>query len=198
MGIRFLLKEIGFTGLQFEVRDKKELIRLFSDHTDATVVLDYTNFDFNNVEDLLIVGARFSKVNWILFSEELTLPFLKRIILEKTFSVLLKNSTGNEIRKALFLSRIRERYVCPRIVQFIETSKEKKESEVLTSTEKEILKLIAVGKSVREIAEDRISSVHTITTHKKNIFRKLEVNNIHEATKYALRSGLIDSMDYYI
>jgi DNA-binding NarL/FixJ family response regulator len=55
-----------------------------------------------------------------------------------------------------------------------------------------------MGKSVREIAEERISSVHTIATHKKNIFRKLEVNNIHEATKYALRSGLIDSMDYYI
>jgi DNA-binding NarL/FixJ family response regulator len=55
--------------------------------------------------------------------------------------------------------------------------------------------MIALGKSVKEIAEERISSVHTITTHKKNIFRKLEVNNVFEATKYALRSGLIDAMD---
>jgi DNA-binding NarL/FixJ family response regulator len=169
-----------------------------SEYPDATVVLDYTNFDFSHVEDLLIVGARFNKINWVLFSDELSLPFLKRIILEKTFSVLLKNSTSDEIRKALFLSRIRERYVCPRIIQFINNSKENKETEILTSSEKEILKLIALGKSVREIAEERFSSIHTITSHKKNIFRKLEVNNIHEATKYALRSGLIDTMDYYI
>jgi hypothetical protein len=126
MGIRFLLKEIGFEGLQLEAHDKKELIRILSDYPDATVVLDYTNFDFHNVEDLLVVGAHFNKINWILFSDELSLPFLKRIVLEKAFSVLLKNSTSNEIRKMLFLSRIRERYVCPRIVQFINTSKEKK------------------------------------------------------------------------
>ena len=37
-----------------------------------------------------------------------------------------------------------------------------------------------------------------ITINKKNIFRKLEVNNIYEATKYALRAGLIEMAEYYI
>jgi DNA-binding NarL/FixJ family response regulator len=197
-GVRYLLKEIGFPGMQFEVRDKKELIRLLSGYTDATIVLDYTNFDFNNVEDLLVVRDRFNEANWILFSDELSLAFLKRVIIEDNFSILLKNSTAEEIKKTLSLARFKERYICPGVMHFIETSKEKKESEVLTSAERDILKLIALGKSVKEIAEERFSSVHTITTHKKNIFRKLDVNNIHEATKYALRSGLIDTMDYYI
>ena len=34
-------------------------------------------------------------------------------------------------------------------------------------------------------------------THRKNIFRKLEVNNVHEATKYALRAGIVDVLEYY-
>jgi DNA-binding NarL/FixJ family response regulator len=197
-GIRYFLNETGFKGIQHEARNKKELIQLLTDHMDATVVLDYTNFDFNNVEDLLVVAARFGEVNWILLSDELSLPFMKRIIVENTFSILPKNSISEEIKKALYLARIRERYICPTIPKIGCDLREMKEQESLTSSEIEILKLIATGKSVKEIAEERFSSVHTIATHKKNIFRKLEVNNVHEATRYALRSGLIDTMDYYI
>lgn len=58
--------------------------------------------------------------------------------------------------------------------------------------------LIASGFSAKEIAAKRVSSIHTITTHKKNIFRKLGVNNIYEATRYAFRVGLIELVEYYI
>jgi DNA-binding NarL/FixJ family response regulator len=51
---------------------------------------------------------------------------------------------------------------------------------------------------VKEIAVERNSSIHTITTHKKNIFRKINVNTIYEATKYALRAGLVEMVEYYI
>lgn len=68
----------------------------------------------------------------------------------------------------------------------------------LTKTETEILKDIALGMTTKEIAEKRFSSFHTVNTHRKNIFRKLGVNNVHEATKYALRAGLVDSAEYYI
>ncbi|MDR0733781.1 MAG: response regulator transcription factor [Dysgonamonadaceae bacterium] len=202
-GIRYLLKEIGCNGKHREARNKNELIQSLSKIKEATVVLDYTNMDFNNIDELLIVSSRFRKAKWILFSDELSLPFLKRIYLEKTFSLLLKNSTADEIKEAFLSSHRNERYICQRLMQFISLSKEQKESKdseimMLTHTEQEILKSIALGRSVKEIAEERFSSVHTIMTHKKNIFRKLEVNNIHEATKYALRSGLIDTMEYYI
>ena len=68
----------------------------------------------------------------------------------------------------------------------------------LTATEKDVLRLIALGKSVKEIAAERNSSIHPITTHKKNIFRKINVNTIYEATKYALRAGLVEMVEYYI
>jgi len=55
-----------------------------------------------------------------------------------------------------------------------------------------------LGQTTKEIAEHRFSSFHTVNTHRKNIFRKIGVNNVHEATKYALRAGLVDSAEYYI
>ena len=72
------------------------------------------------------------------------------------------------------------------------------EENRLTPTETEILRDIALGLTTREIAEKRYSSFHTVNTHRKNIFRKIGVNNVHEATCYALRAGLVDSAEYYI
>ena len=68
----------------------------------------------------------------------------------------------------------------------------------MTETEIEIVKAIAQGKTTKVIAEERFSSIHTINTHRKNIFRKLKINTAHEVVKYALRAGLIDSSEFYI
>ena len=50
----------------------------------------------------------------------------------------------------------------------------------------------------KEIAAEKNLSFHTINSHRKNIFRKLGVNNVHEATKYAMRAGIVDLAEYYI
>ena len=75
---------------------------------------------------------------------------------------------------------------------------EDEKPDLLTATETEIVRAIAQGKTTKEIAADRFSSVHTITTHRKNIFRKLGVNTAHEVTRYALRAGLLDPSEFYI
>ena len=91
------------------------------------------------------------------------------------------------------------RFICQRMTEVLLAPSHDKEEKVnLTKTETEILKDIALGMTTKEIAEKRFSSFHTVNTHRKNIFRKLGVNNVHEATKYALRAGLVDSAEYYI
>jgi DNA-binding NarL/FixJ family response regulator len=61
-----------------------------------------------------------------------------------------------------------------------------------------MLRGVAQGKTTKEIAYERYSSIHTVNTHKKNIFRKLQVNTAHEAVKYAFRAGLVDPSEFYI
>jgi DNA-binding NarL/FixJ family response regulator len=70
--------------------------------------------------------------------------------------------------------------------------------EDLTVMEKAILHEMALSKTTKEIAWDKHLSFHTVNTHRRNIFRKLGINNMHEAIKYALQSGIIDTTEYYI
>ena len=60
----------------------------------------------------------------------------------------------------------------------------------LTPREREVLQLLAEGRATKQIAADLFVSVKTIETHRQNLMRKLEIFNIAELTKFALREGL--------
>ncbi len=200
-GILFLLNRMpGFTE-PFEADNKKDLIQQLTAHPNAVVILDYTLFDIVSADELIILSERFNAAEWILFSDELSEEFMRRIVFSSDkFSMVMKECTKEEIEAALQYTIRSERFICNRITNLLLSKKTtaEKQEKVLTGTEQEILKLIALGKTTKEIASERISSMHTIITHRKNIFRKLAVNNVHEATKYALRAGIIDSAEYYI
>lgn len=189
------------SSVQF-AESKPELIKLLSSFPDSVVILDYTLSDFTSVDELLNVGYRFSQSRWLLFSDELSYDFLHRLIMSSdSYSVVLKSCELDEINMGLLHIFRGERFICGRVTnQLLQSQKPVIESldHILTATEKEILKEIALGRTTKEIASNRNLSFHTIITHRKNIFRKLEVNNVHEAIKYAMRAGLVDLAEYYI
>lgn len=180
--------------------DKVELIEQLKDFPKSIVILDYTLFDINDVDELKILATRFTYVHWILFSEDLTVDFVRQIIVAcPNFSIVYKESPMQEIQESIKFAIKGCRYICQHTTELLLTPQTSSVEKInLTPTETDILKDIALGMTTKEIAEKRISSFHTVNTHRKNIFRKLGVNNVHEATKYALRSGLIDSAEYYI
>ena len=136
-----------------------------------------------------------------LFSDNLSEDFIRRMVFSGTsFSVVMKDAPMIEIEEGLRKAKQHLQYMCTRAVWLLQHKEDKKDKLVspLTVTEREILKLMALGKTTKEIAAERFLSVYTVMTHRKNIFRKLEVNNVHEATKYALRAGIVDVVEYYI
>ena len=183
-----------------EAHDKTELLLQLTAASDSVVVMDYTLFDVNDLDELLILNERFPQAHWIVFSFDLTPDFVHRLVASsQQFSVLLKDSSLHEIRECLRYASQRKRYICQRMTEILLTPAAPQNEDLhLTKTETEILKDIAMGLTTREIAERRISSFHTVNTHRKNIFRKLGVNTVHEATRYALRAGLVDAAEYYI
>jgi two-component system response regulator NreC len=66
-------------------------------------------------------------------------------------------------------------------------------SDPLTPREREVLKLIAAGKTSREIAEELVLSINTVQTHRLHLMEKLNLHNRTELIKYAIRRGLIDA-----
>ena len=186
-----------------DVSNKKELLSLLTEFPDSIVILDYTLFDFESVNDLLIFQVRFENIDWILFSDELSDDFLRTLLFNThSFSVLMKDSSKDEIVSALKEAIKGNRYICNHVINILLNSTKnlhhQPSKQLLTPTEQEILKEMAIGKTTKEIAAQRFVSAHTIMTHRKNIFRKIEVNNVHEATKYAMRAGIVDLAEYYI
>ena len=200
---RFALESIlqrDEESIVYRAYDRAGLVALLKEHESAVIVLDYTLFDFADEDQLLIIAERFSLSDWILISDELTPQFIRRVVYSShQFSVVFKDGPLSEVRDALNAVERHTRYLSQRALELIITQQQEEETpSILTTTEMEIVKAIAQGKTTKEIAAERFSSIHTVTTHRKNIFRKLGINTAHEAVKYALRAGLIDPSEFYI
>ena len=185
----------------YKASDKAGLVALLKEHESAVVLLDYTLFDFADEEQLLIVAERFNLSDWILISDDLTPQFIRRVVYSShQFSVVFKDGPLSEVREAVSAVDRHTRFLSQRALESIinQQQEEDKSDHILTQTETEIVKAIAQGKTTKEIAAERFASVHTITTHRKNIFRKLGINTAHDVIKYALRAGLVDSSEFYI
>ena len=197
-GLRFIINHRFKDSEIQEVFNKKDLIEALLHKEDSIVILDYSLFNFRIVDELINTSVRFPKSHWILISNEFNDNIIRRISLEDNFSLLLKENETSIIIRAIENATNQCQYICPQLKAQISEDNNIFNTDTLTSTEIEILKLIAHGKSVKEIAGIRMSSIHTIITHKKNIFRKLEVNSVYEASKYAIKAGLVELMEYYI
>lgn len=117
-------------------------------------------------------------------------------------TILYKTAEKHEIIEAIHAAINRKKYYSPEIVDMLLETRVKKdipaEASPLTGSEKDIVVLIARGLTTKEIARQQNISFHTVNTHRKNIFRKLGINNVSELMMVAIKNGLIDTIDYYI
>lgn len=205
-GMMFLLSRQKDTALLLEADNKAELIQQLRLHPTAVVILDYTLFDFSGAEELIVLHERFKEADWLLFSDELSVPFLRQVLFSSmAFGVVMKDNSKEEIFSALQCATRKERFICNHVSNLLLSGSALPspahpaiKDDLLTFAERNILKEIASGKTTKEIAAERNLSFHTVNSHRKNIFRKLNVNNAHEATKYAMKAGIVDLVEYYI
>ncbi len=200
IGISSLLSILYPDAHQHPVFNSKELregLRLFPD---AVVVVDYPLFDFSSHQHLLNLKAAARESRWILFSEELSASFIRQMLFEDPeIGIVMKTDNRAQIELALRCAATKRMFRCDFAVQALrERPEESLATDALTLAERSVLREIALGRTTKEIAMEKQLSFHTINAHRKNIFRKLAVNNANEATRYALRAGIIDVSDYSI
>ena len=202
-GWLYLLKSINSDHQVIRVRNKKELLHMLHQQLIDIVIIDYTMFDFEQVKELIILEEKYKTTQWLIAADDLSDEFMRQVLMGTIkISILTKHDNETEMLTTLRSIFTGNRYISSPIANMLISNFKKTEknspSSVLTITEVEILKDIANGKTTKEIAGKRHVSTHTVMTHRKNIFRKIEVNNIHEATKYAIRHGIVDMTEYYI
>lgn len=207
LAVETLCKRITSFNQKWEVEivyatNKYELGTFLKQGKNSAVIIDYTLFNFDNQENFAMMCDLYQNTSsWLLLSDELTAEFLRFVLYQTTnVSVAYKDAPIDILREALRFVLRGERYIAQHamsilLMQETESTHEKTD---LTQTELEVLKAMTQGKATKEIAYDRGSSVHTINSHRKSIFRKLNVNCAHDAIKYALRAGLVDQAEFYI
>ena len=93
-GMMFLLSRQKEVSLILEADNKAELIAALRLHPTAVIILDYTLFDITGAEELMVVQQRFKETDWLLFSDELSMSFLRQVLFSsRAFSVVMKEGS---------------------------------------------------------------------------------------------------------
>ncbi|MBE6341225.1 MAG: response regulator transcription factor [Bacteroidales bacterium] len=184
----------------FHASNKANLVSLLRVHEQSVVIMDYALFDFPDIQNLVILAQRYPMSQWVLLSDDLAEQHMSNIVYNTTnVGILFKDSPLADITTAINMAHEGQRFISQHVMEvLLAQRKQEEDKSQLTRTEIEIIRAITQGKTTKEIASERSSSIHTINTHRKNIFRKLGVNTAHEAVKAVVRAGLIDESEYYI
>lgn len=199
-GLISYINEIDSEFSLIEVNSYTSLLDELRKCPESIVITDYSLFDFSSLDHFLNIKSGAKKSVWLLFSEEPGEHFLRQLLLaDDSISVVLKHYTKKIIIEALMSIKKGGVYWCEYAQSVMKSEVDNGRAVVnLTASEKNILHEIALGKTTKEIAVEKNLSFHTVNTHRRNIYSKLGVNSVNEATRYALQAGLIDLMEYYI
>ena len=110
---------------------------------------------------------------------------------------LLKSDAGRDLMAAVEAMQHRRTFFTPRVAQMLldgylrPEENETLEKRVLTPREREVIQLVAEGKTTKEVATALSLSVKTAETHRTNLMRKLDLHSIADLTLYAVRNGIV-------
>ena len=188
-----------------EAEKAEDLIEKLLVSHPQVLVLDYTSPYFS-IDDISGIHAKFPGVQILAIT-----PPQNRIVISKALengvlSHLLKDCGKDEIIEAIYSTAKGEKFFCGKIVDTVLKDKEISDATrtegvscdgiKLSAREVEIVQLVAEGMSNKEIAEKIFLSVHTVTTHRKNIMSKLGVNNTAGLVMFAIRQNLIETSKF--
>jgi DNA-binding NarL/FixJ family response regulator len=178
------------------------LIKLMQLNTPDLLITDINLIDYDSPDDLKLIMEDFKNLSILILTNQVTHSELGKLLKSGIKNISLKTDEKKDLLFSIEMAVKQRKQFSDQILDMIlELSEDKSinvEPSSLTLSEIEIVKLIADGHTTKEIALKKHISFHTVVTHRKNIFRKLEINSVSELIKFAVRKGLIDYIEYNI
>jgi len=196
-GLRMLLEKSGRITIVGEAGDGISAVRMARDLKPDLVLMDVAMPDLNGLEATRRIRAESPGVKVVALSMHADKRFVRGMFTAGAAGYVLKGSAFEEVATAIRTVAAGRVYISPKItdlmvadyIKLLAMSSPGSESP-LSTREREVLQMLAEGKSSRLIAERLHLSVTTIDTHRKHIMDKLELRSIADLTKYAVREGL--------
>lgn len=197
-GLRSLLESQDDMEVVAEAEDGRTAVGLARELKPDVVVMDVAMPDLNGIEATRQIVADSPNVAVIGLSMHSDRRFVAGMLSAGAYGYLLKDCTFDELVEAIRSVVAGRRYLSPAVTGVVVddyvrrlTKEESVPCSVLTAREREVLQLLAEGKSTKEMASQLHVSVKTIETHRQKIMEKLGLHSVAELTKYAIREGLV-------
>jgi DNA-binding NarL/FixJ family response regulator len=196
-GFRALIKEMQGFEVVGEAEDGSDALRLIEELRPDIALLDISMPRLNGLE----VAARASKdhprTRLIILSMHAQEEYVHRALIAGAAGYLLKNADEGELEQALRAVARGQTWLSPAISRTVVDALARGEKlaqgpfEILSTRQREILQLIAEGRSSKEIAQQLNLSVKTVESHRTELMERLGIHGIAGLVRYAIRAGIV-------
>jgi DNA-binding NarL/FixJ family response regulator len=198
-GIRLMLEREPDLTVVGEASDGREAVALAKTLKPDVVVMDIGMPNLNGIEAALQITRENPDLAVVIVSMHSDESYVLRALKAGARGYLLKDSAEADLIKAVhavgagksFFSPVVSKLLLDDYVRKLKRSGAEDSYDLLTSREREILQLIAEGKSNKDIANLLNLSVYTVESHRSNLMQKLNLRGLPELILYAVRRGLI-------
>lgn len=174
----------------------KQLLTLMENKPVDLVIMDIDMPEMNGVVATKELKAKYPEVKVLVLTMYSTSDFVKNLLRSGADGYMLKYAAKKDLIKAVRAVADDQLFYTPEIANEVMNSfREKEESaaEVVTlsNREKEIVTMVAMELTSKEIADQLFLSYHTVERHRKNVLAKLGLKNSAGLTRYAIKKGWI-------
>jgi len=196
-GLKNLLEKEPDIEVAGEADNGREAVRLAGKLKPDIIIMDIGMPELNGVDATRQILSVLPETRVIALSMHSEEEFIRRVLVAGASAYLLKDCAADELTVAVRRVHSGRKYLSQDISEMLMRDFVDSRWNTagpgftpLTDREREVLQLLAEGKSNKEISGKLFISVKTVESHRKNIMEKLQLFTIPELTKYAIRNGL--------
>jgi len=196
-GLRTLLEREPDLEVVAEADNGRSTVRLARESHPEVIIMDVAMPDLNGIEATRQIISEMPKVKVIALSMYADRRFVSNMLKAGASGYLLKDCASEELVRAIRVVLAHKTFLSPGVADivvkdYVQTplGPEASVFNILSNREREVLQLMAEGKSTNQIAELLHVSVKTVETHRQQMMQKLKMHSVAELTKYAIREGL--------
>jgi len=198
-GLRLLLEQQQDFKVVAEASDGREAMELVSKHHPQVAVLDIGMPQLNGIEAARQIAAQEPQTQVVILSMHADEGYVLRALKAGARAYILKNSAEADLIRAVrsvaegksFFSPVISRMLLEDYVRQIRDKEVEDSYDLLTPREREIVQLLAEGRTSKDVANLLKLSLYTVETHRGNILQKLNLHGVPELILYAVRKGII-------
>ena len=185
-----------------EAKNGREAVALAGEHKPEVVVMDISMPELNGLEAARRIRKELPKTEIVILTLHFSDQLVHEIVEAGARAYIMKSDADRDLVAAVEAASHRRSFFTPKAAEMVLNGFRKRDTEPnanpgvrsrLTAREREIVQLLAEGKSSKEVAVALGISVKTAETHRANIMRKLDIHSVSELVRYAVKNMIIEA-----